>query len=306
MFYYLGKKFFKVLINLLQGTQIALIFLSFFIILFWLLQLGGVQWIQPVVPFFEGIRSFVHLFYNRTVPLDDTGSIDFSFLIATFLFLFIAWGLKFVIEYTKEAEKKLDSIHFHLKKKREEIFNAGLQTEYLIQESQNNKILMMVSFSTLNLTKDEFYNKDVNDGIVEKEKEILFSFLEILDEDLPCQKEVLGNKILLFFNDFKHIDKILTDLETILKEIQSKYYTEKWQVNSYAGIDVYSKASEIDLKTKKLSNLVNLKLKNEIACLGTFKERYSILKIQKYAVKEKGVYQIMGENEEVFFVKSLR
>lgn len=301
MFYKLGKKIFHLFIDLIRLVQVVLIFLSFFIILYWILQLAGATFIEPVAPFFEGIKSITHIFYNRTVKT-DTVEIDFAFLMATFAILLFSGALKFVIEFVEFLETKYDSIYNYFKKKSEDSFNKGLEQQYLIQEHKNNKFLLLIKFSAVNLSKDKFFNKDAGIKVEEKEMEILEDFSNNLEDILKCQKSFLNEELLLNFDDFSDIDEVLLFIENIMKKLKHKYEAEQWKINFLASAEVYANSKEIMPKTEKLMKLIKLDLSDKIVCLATFKQRYSLIKNPKYAIEEQGVYKI-SENEDVFCIK---
>lgn len=302
MSYELSKKLFKYFIDLLRLVQLVSIFLCFFINLYWVLQLAGATFIQPVAPFFEAIRQMAYFFNPKIVNANGV-TIDFAFLEATIFILAFVWGLKIFIELLEFLGKKSDAIHKKVKKKNEELFNLKLEKEYFSEEYKNNKVFMVVRFVAKNLTKDSFFNRDVNVGVEEKEREILFNFLEILDEDIKCQKKVLDEGVLLL-EDFKNIDNFIYSLGRIIKELKSKYYEEKWQLDFHMGIDVYADPTEIEPKMEKITVLTNLGFEGKIACLGTFKQRYSLSKNPKYRIQDEGIYQINNTEEEVFCIKS--
>lgn len=283
--------------------QIALIFLSFATIFYWLLQLGGATFIQPVAPFFESIKTLAHLFYNRTVSIGGSPLIDFSFLIATFVMLSIVWGLKLVIEFIQLTEKKYDSIHNALKKKSEQLFNVVLEQSYMAQESKNDKFLILISFCASNLKKDSFYTKEANIGIEEQQKKILTDFSQSFIEEIGCKKRNLQDAMLFYFDDVKEVDKIIICLETIIKILKHKYAYQQWQVDSIISIETYAEEKELPVKVQNLTTLMKLNLKNKIACLATFKQRYSLIKNPRYVIEEQGVYKISEGEEEVFCLK---
>ena len=88
--------------------------------------------------------------------------------------------------------------------------------------------------------------------------------------------------------------------------MKKQYIKENWQINSYIGVDVYAKESELRLKAEKLFNLIKLGIENEIVCLSTFKERYILLEKAYCSFEGQGFYQILGDNKEVFCIKSLK
>ena len=303
MFYKLGKKIFHFVNDALNFTQIILIFLSFATILYWLLQLSGVTFIQPVAPFFESIKTFTHLFYNRTVSIGDGPAIDFSFLVVTFLMLSIVWGLRFVIEFVQFAENKYDLFYNSFKKKSEKLFNIKLEQSYLAQEYKNNKFLILINFCAINLTKDSFYNKNVSAEAEEKQKVILTDFSQSFSEEIKCPKKILQNSLLLYFEDINEIDKTLICLENVVKILKHKYNAQQWQIDSIICIETYAEEKEIMSKVENLMTLLKLNLKGKITCLATFKQRYSLIKNPKYITEEQGIYKIDEGEEEVFCLK---
>lgn len=284
--------------------QVVLIFLSFFIILYWILQLADVNFIKPVATFFEIIKAITHIFYKRIVQMNGV-EIDFSFLIATLVILLFVLGLKFVIEYIEFAEKKYDDICNYLKKKKENLFNIVLEKQYLADEYKNNKFLVLIKFSTSNLSRDQFFDKNISNENKEKQKEILKEFSDILEEKLKFQKRFVNESILLYFYNFDDIDEILSSIENVIKDFKLKYNEQKYHIDSFIGIEVYNNEREVESKLEKLIKLVKLGLVDNIVCLATFKQRYALVKEPKYMVEAQGIYKIF-EDEDVFCVKSLK
>lgn len=304
MFYKLGKKIFHLLIEFIRFMQVALIFLSFFIILYWMLQIAGAVFIEPFAPFFEGIKSITHIFYNRTVKT-NTVEIDFAFLMATFAILLFSGALKFVIEFVEFAETKYDSIYNYFKKKSEDLFNKDLEKQYLTQEQKNNKFLLLIKFQIVNFSRDKFFTQDSEVNIKEKEMGILEDFSNNLEDILKCQKSFLNEELLLDFDDFNDIDEALLFTENIIKKLKHKYEAEKCQIDFLAGVETYANAKEIMPKTERLMKLIKLNLNGKILCLGTFKQRYLLIQNPKYTIEAQGVYKII-KNEDVFCIKNLK
>ncbi len=299
----IGKKLFKLLSDLLSFIQITLIFLSLFTIFYWIFQIAGLKFIEPVAPLFESIKETTHIFYQRTVNFGDA-VVDFSFLVAALFMIFCSWLINFIIEYIELTEKKYDKLTLKIKKKKEEAFNAQLEKEYLMESNKNNKFLVLIKINPTNMTKDKFYNRNLDEGVKEKEKEVLFNLLEIIDEDFNCKKNIIENSVLLVFNDFNVIDKVLQSIESILAEIKNKYLEEKWGIEYSVSIDVFENETEIDSKIIKLNKLIKLGLINEIVCLSSFNEKYSSMRFRKYSLTSEGSYQMGEGNEEVFCMKS--
>lgn len=302
MFYKLGKKVFEIFINFLKFTQVFLIFLSFFVILYWLLQLGGATYLEPVAPFFEGIKDITHVFYNRIVTIDEV-SVDFSFLIAAFTFLLVVWILKFIIEDVELVEKKYDSACFAIREKSEKLFNVGLEKQYLLHEHKNNKFLLYIKFNAINLAKDSLFDKDAAVGVEEKQNEVMLDFLENLSQNLKFKKNSLGDGFLLYFAHFNEIDNVLFHVENILAGLRAKYRAEKWQINSVMSMEPYFEEKELAGRVKNLIALAKLGLKGEVVVLGTFKQRYALIKTPQFYIEGKGVYKIEHGEEEVFCIK---
>lgn len=303
MSYKLIKKGIKFVVDFLHFVQGMLIFLCILMVAYWFSELARVPFIKPVAPFFEAIKNITHIFYNRTLVVGEI-TLDFSLFVATILVLIVVWVLKVLMENIVFYEQYYDIAHKKHKKKVEDSFNLKLQEEYLSNEQKNNKVVALIKFCAENILKDKFYTKDFGVGVEQKEKEMLFDFFEILDEDVKCRKEILNEGLLLNFENFENIDNFISSLNKIIRELKDKYYTEKWQLNFLMGVDVYAGAEEIKSKTEKIKTLNKLGFKNEIICSGAFKQRYSMLEKQKYYTQAKGFYQINGENEEIFCIKS--
>lgn len=280
-----------------------LVFLALAIILYWLLELGGVPFIQPATPFFNAIKGFTHLFYTRTSVIAGA-EIDFSFLIASITFLLIVWGLKSIINVIENVEKSYDKFYKKFRKRTEEKFNVELEQQYVAQEQKNNNFLILISFCLENLSKDKFFNKDVDEELDEKIEELLDTLLHNVESSMKCKKEVIDNNLLLYFNDFNKIEEVLFSLEKIFFSLKYKYQAQKWEINSIVSIDVYANRSELDSTINKLKSLNKLGLKDKILCLSTFKQRYSLVKNPRYFIESQSLYAII-DNEEVFWIKRL-
>jgi len=283
------------------------VFLSFFTVLYWFCQLSGAIFIEPFSPFFEAIKGITHIFYNRKIVIAKE-SIDFAFLIASFVMLFIVWALKFAVEYLERIEAKYDSAYKQAKKRAEEVFNACLKQEYINQEQKNKNIAFIVKFSAVNLLKDSFFNKDKDVGVEEIQRGALLELLQNMEieGELHFEKRILDDSVLLSFHPFKDIDNILPSIKSYIENIKQKYAQNKWQINYFIGIEAYAKEQELDAKMKSLIMLVRLGLTNKIVCFATFKQRYSLIKNPEHSIEQEGLYSINDVDEEVFCVKNLK
>lgn len=301
----LGTETFKFILNILHFSQISLIFLTFFTIIYWIFELAKAEFIKPLSPFFGGIKSTTHIFYNRTVNTGEV-NIDFSFLVAAVFFLLCTWFLKFVIEYVEILAGKYEKISESLRKKAEHDFNVKLEKEYLKQATKENNFMFLIKFSAQNIAKDKFYDKNVDEGVEEKGKEVLFDFMEIVEEDLKCEKKLENDKVVLLSNDFNNIDQFISSLQAILTNIKNKYLGDKWNVDFSVCSDIYENNTQITDKINKLNSIIKLGHKNEIICPSTFRGRYELLKVKRYSFIGEGSYQLAGLNEEIFRIKSSR
>ena len=152
--------------------QIVLIFLSFAILLYWILEITKVPFAAQFTPFFDTLKGLVHIYYQRKSVIDGV-EIDFSFLLLTFIFLLVVMSTRFLIEYIKAIETKFDSIHNQIKINVEKSFNKKLEVERLNDEYKNNKFLIAIKFNAINLMENGFLDKNSNKNVEEKEKEIL-------------------------------------------------------------------------------------------------------------------------------------
>lgn len=270
------------------------------------MQLGGVKFVEFFTPFFDTIKSFIHLFYNRTVPSNGV-SVDFSFFIATILMLLLVKLLSFIAEQMQDFEEKYDKMHKDLRKQSEKRFNIGLEKEYVNQAGKDNKALLFVTFSVTNISKDSFYNsqENVNAGLEEKTKLLPKDFCLELEKTASLEKKILSDGVLVYFDKFDEIENNLLIVEETLKSLKLNYKSENWQIKTFTAVDTYSKEEEVIPKLRGLVTLTKLGLQNKMLCLSTFKQRYSLLKEQKYKLESYGVYNI-NEREEVYFLEKIK
>lgn len=285
----------------MQGIQVTLVFLAFFTTLYWIFQIAGAQFLGGVAPFFEAIKATVHVFYNRKVAIDQV-SIDFSFLLASFAFLIIAHVLKFLVTAIESLEKKYDSLHTYLKNSEENNFNKKLERQYIAQETLNSRFLMIVQFNLKNLSVDKFFHHDLNEGVEEKQKEVLNEFAKIFGKEFVTQKDFISEGLLLYISNFKEMERIVSEFAQCISYLQKKHAAQQWQIDYIAAIDVYAMSSEIKAKFKKLVMLINIGMKNKIACLSTFKQRYLIEKNPIYTVEACGTYKL-DDYEDIFLIE---
>lgn len=303
MFYKIGKKIFEIVRNSLHFVQIALIFFCFFMVTYWVFELAQAKWIQFATPFFEVVKSITHLFYNRITDINGV-TVDFSFLIATFALLLIVLILKSIIEQIENLEQKYDIMHEKIKKKQEDTFNTTLNKQYIESEAKNNKFLVLVQFDLTNIGRNAAYDKNLEQTTEKKANAVMSDFIESATEEFRCPQTLTNENLLLYFNDFKKVDEIIEKLKQIINGIKRKYIEEKWQIDANLSIDAYAQAGEIKPKVQKLVKINKLALGNKIACLSTFKHRYSLLENKKFNIEVEGLYKLTEAEEEVSVIKN--
>jgi len=301
LLYKIGKKCFQILKNLTNLARVVLVFFTFLMILYWIFEIAHSTFMVGLAPFFNSVKDFVHLFYTRTSNVDQV-QLDFSFLVLGILLLIISWLLKFVVEFIETVERKYDFLYRNVKQKTEHLFNLNLERNYVHSENKNNNFSFLIKFSARNMGRDRFYEHNTEDGTEAKQKEALEEFLDELTKAFSFQKKVFGDGVILSFNKIKNIDKLLVEITKNITEIRSKNMDEKWDVSYLAAIETYADEKEVMDKFKNLIRLIKLNLKNELLCLSTFRQRYSLVQNQQFFMESKGVYTINDE-EDVYCIK---
>ncbi len=296
MFYNLGKKFFEIFINLIQSVRVFLVFWCFFIILYWILQIANVPFIQNVAVLFEPIKDVVHIFYNKDVVINQI-SVDFSFLYATFFILLFAWGLKFFAEFIENTGEKYEEIHDFIKEKTETVLNMQLDVENKLSESKKKKFIILASFYAKNLKKDSFFDRNTDEGTEQKEQLAINLFCSNLAKSVNFQQRTANNNILMYFNNFNTIDKVFINFEKTFEKLKSDFKEQGWSIDFTASVETYFEQGEIKEKISLMEKLIKLDIKNEILCLSSFKQRYLIIDKPEYELSCKGIYNIDGQQE---------
>lgn len=296
------KKTVRFITDTAKAIQVSLVFTCLFIGLYWLLQVTNVPIIQPVAPFFETLKIFADPFPH--IYIDPTGtSFDFSFLIVIIMIGACIGGLHGVIDFLEYLESRSDLASKRIRKIHEDVFNRQLERDYLKQEYKNDKILVMITFKALKMREKGAIGEKPTECDAKKEKEVLFDFIEILDEDLKSSKRIVDNKILIM-DSFNNTEEIISVLSRILNDMKNKYREDRVQLELGMSVDAYSNSSEIEKKEEKLACLNNLGLNNEILCFLSFKHRYSLIKNPKFNIYGKGFYSIQNAQEDVFYIKT--
>jgi len=301
LYYKIGKKIFSVLVDLLGLTQISLVFLAFATILYWILTIVGVAFVKGLDPFFNSVLDFVHQFYNRPVQVENV-TLDFSFLIFALLLLSIVWALKPTIEFIQDLEVKYDKMYKDFKKQAETLFNINLERAYVGMENKNKKFLVLIKFTAEEADIEMSYNAKGEDEINAAQHEALTEFAKGYSSKDNVQKKFVESSLLLYFNDFEKIDPVISELRNTTAHLKHKFSKNKWILKANIAIEIYADDTQIMDKYKKLRIMLKINNKNEMLCLGTFKQRYLLVKNPQHLLECKGVYHIDG-NEDVFVIK---
>ena len=161
---------------------------------------------------------------------------------------------------------------------------------------------MCIKISIIDSAKDKFFTKGNEDDSEEKEKALLKELLENFQKECPCKKTALGSGLILFFDKFEDIDKIIYAINDCLKDLKLKYKAKNWKINYKIATEVYANEKELISKIKDLNLLISLCLEDKLICLSTVKQRYALMKAPQYMVESYGIYKI-NESEEVFYFK---
>lgn len=290
--------------DVMHFLQVVLVFLSFFVIIFWVLELAQAPFIAPVLPFFESIKTFVHLFYNRLVVFGDV-QIDFSFLVASIFFMFLSWSLTFVISFLELTRIKLKEIYIAQKQREEKSFNKQLNQEYLNNELKNNRFIILVNLSVSSLLKNNYGHVGQNQDFSTLQQEMINKFLESFSQKFKIEKNIINEGILLYFEPFENVDKVLALMEYIVNGLKKQCLDKKLLLNYIINIDTYSGLSDAAVKAKMLISLSKIDLKDRITCYPSFKNRYLLLENRRYNFVDEGSYKIGDKEQDIFRLENI-
>jgi hypothetical protein len=268
------------------------------IVLYWLFDIFKVPFIANLMPVFEPIRNFTHIFYKS-----PAGKVDFAFFIASVASLFFAWFLTLVIEFLEFLCKCIDRIHNQLLVKEEAILNQNLQKESIEMEKINNKFIFLITFQLVNILYDAKYEVQEKEENERKANKILENIFSKFNETLKCQSKVYDSSILLYFENFDQIDIVLKQIFNLIILFKNELAREKWKLTFNGALEVYSKRSEMTDKCKNLFALNRLGIKNQLICLSSFKHRYSIQQKTNFELIDSGLYTMNGNEVSIYNIK---
>lgn len=308
MFAKLIKKFFELLENCLRFLQISSIFLILLTAIYWCVEISGAPVPDWVSMFFSNIKN-IGTSFRTDMALFAQSPVDFSFLISIFLIFLFIWVLKVLISSLNFTEKKLINLHNAIKEQEEISFNKQLEKEYLQEEYKNNSCLLLVNFKVEKLNSQILYDRHSESFDKSKlQSEVQSEFFSLLEGNLDdCTSEFLEDNqgIVLSFSPFYDVNEIFKNLKNILTMVKKTYATKSVDVSYLVGVETYAEKKSVPLKKEILKRLVALGFENEIICLSTFKQRYSLVKNKNYTFNLQGVFKIC-EEETVFVLKEAR
>jgi len=165
--------------------------------------------------------------------------------------------------------------------------------------------LILVKTVASNLAKDSSFNKDFNVGVDEKQNEVAEEFSKLVTDKIKCKMRSSKNELLISFTPFENVDKVISEINAEVKKLKEKYRLQKWKVDFFMAIETYANEEEAATKLMNLKKLIRLGFKEEVACLSTFMQRYSLLESPKYVIEGKGLYTINDKEETVFCVEKI-
>ncbi|MBP3925119.1 hypothetical protein J6E39_07760 [bacterium] len=293
------KKIVKIFIHIIRFTQVCLSGLVFVVALFWLLDLAGINFLSPLIPFMDSISHFVRIFYHQEIVVGDEffdGTLLFFDLLMV-ITIYLLFKLKEVCMYFIEELEYEESL---AKKAREDEFNKQLHKELEKKISKLDNIAILVELKLKNHTFSNIWHKENLDGIEEKTNEV-FKFLHDAMLNVPdCKMAKTDNKMLILNNKFINIEKILDTLTVNLSLLQTKYKKQRWLLTYYIGIELYEKEEQSVKDIYPLiQNLIDLQVPNEILVSSNFNIRYNMFTKQTYELSKKGEYKLRSAKDDV-------
>lgn len=288
------------LINLAFVFQIALLILVFLTASYWFLNLVDINIFDFARPIAETISSFVKIYYTRDIEVGGI-YIDGSLLLFDIISLIVVFVLTKLKYYLYRTIEYVNMMIDKCLKKIENDFNAKLQKEVENEVKKCNDTAFLIEFEAKNMFSDSCWG-DKNDGAKEKEQEAFKILYSALKNISSCQFAKSGDKMVILLNDFEKIDNLLIFLYAAIDRLRKNMHKKHWNIFAYVAIDIYDKNTN-NFKEDVLpvlDALAGLKQKNEAVCLGNFCMRYNIKKDANFSLFKKGVYKIIGCENEVW------
>ena len=283
------------LLNLLFITQIALMVLIFLTASYWFFSLMGTSLFGFVEPIANIITDFVKLFYSRDVLVGGI-YVDSSLLLFDFIAIFAVLIITKSKYYIYRCMDFIDKNIADIKQLQEDNFNKELQADLDAKIKKMNNSAIIIYLELKDILADARFGSAVGrnlDNKTDSSYKILFSALKNIKN---CNFAQEDDKLIILTNDFSKIDNIIYFVEQALYRIQMNLKKEKISLSWYVAVDVYDNKSDFKGKIYPLMvQLLNLKQRNEIICLGNFRLRYLQNSEKMYEiVLLKGKYAIDG------------
>lgn len=298
-------KLLKLLINLLFIIQIALIILIFLTATYWFFDLMGSNLFKFAEPIANYIIDFIKLFYNRDIVAGGV-FIDGSLLLFDIIALAVIFLLSKLKYYLYISQDFFIREINKCKQKIEKEFNKQLKAEAENVIKQYTQAAILITFEAKDLKVDRFWGGDSKAGVKETEQYIV----ELFCDNLSKMKDITfrrgGKKIVIYIKYFDKVDAILNYINNFIEYQRSEMRNNRWALDYYCAVATYSDGANIEQDILPLlENLLKIKQKNEIICIGSFSLRYSLKeKPLFYGLRLKGAYSVAGGSDIYYLVKN--
>lgn len=298
------KRFFEGIYRLLEFLQFALVLFVFLMVFYWILEIVNVPFIVAFAPFFNSVKDFIHIFYDRVVVIQGA-SVDFSFVIFSFVLFAVVWALKQVKRFVEKVESVVEDAYSSIKRKEEELFNKELERQNVQRIKKQKKMLFLLRFSVLDVETQGTFEAKTQEEKNAFQKELMMNFAKRYVSKNIASKKVVEDYLLLYYDVFDDFDQIFSELTKYLTFFKTEARKDKWLLTYFIATDVYTEDAEVLEKYKKLRAMVKLNLKNDIVCTGEINQKYMLIENPKYVLECKGMYCLFKDssNEEIFRLK---
>lgn len=275
-------KMFCALKNFIYFLKVLAIFFLMLHLIYWAQNLIGAtfKWLQifvPILSFFNGIGELI-----SKGSIDLFGAVfEFKYGIAVLIYIGLYYFWNSIILFIENIEDKYDDVHRYIKKNEEKVCNITLHTEQEITELKINRYKIAV----LTSLKKKFSHKELGYNIEEQNK-IMNDFISSKTGVSPIPFE---GGFLYEFEDFNHVDSILTVFFKLLKSNTPLNYT--------ICIEVVDGNDRVCLE--ELSHLISLAHVNKISTFSNCVYRYKFNRGHRFGTSQLGLFQKGNDTLEV-------
>lgn len=275
-------KLFGFLKSSVQFLKVFIMFIALCLILYWIDYLVGFQWswlnfIKPVLNFFLSIASLI-----SDESVDVLGTVfENKFGIAFILILLFYFVANYLQKGVVILEELYDDGRRCVKKMQEDAYNKSLEKQNISEQEQIKKYQIYISAHK----KDKIPKHQAGFDLEEEIK----NMNKFLMQNLGTNPVKYGEGFLYTFNDFSHIDQVLSYFFKIIKSSTCLDYLVCVQILPRNLKDEF----------EKMRKLIGLKLFNKITTLADTAWRYKYNETQKYNTVQLGLYRKEKEAFEV-------